>query len=205
LISLLIIIGFWLSRTDLGADARIWRALGDAAFMLLAITLIIGPLAKLFPMKFAKLISWRRETGIWTAIIAISHNVAVQSLWFQGNFMELLGYALVNGNYVHVNPGFGLANLLGLVAIIMMTLLLATSSNFAVNFLGNKAWKFLHMSAYTVFYLVSFHIIYHVFMQGSWQNNWFSILFIITALTVILLQTLAFLKMVRMEKKKELY
>ena len=92
--------------------------------------------------------------------------------------------------------------LLGFVALIMMTLLLVTSSNYAVNFLGNKAWKFLHMSAHTVFYLVSFHIIYHVFMEGPWQENLFSFIFIGLAVFVIVMQILAFVKVVKMDKKK---
>lgn len=193
---------FLLSRGAGTEASSIWKSLGDSAFVLLALTLLIGPLAKLWPLKFAKFIAWRREMGIWSAIIAISHNLAVQSLWFQGNVMELLGYALISGNYVHVNPGFGLANLLGFVAIIMMTLLLATSSNYAVNLLGNKAWKFLHLSAYTIFYLVSFHIIYHVFMQGAWQENLFSMIFIGLSVLVILMQIFAFVKVAKADKKK---
>ena len=39
---------FWPLRSEPSFDVRVWRALGDAAFSFLFITLAIGPLAKLW-------------------------------------------------------------------------------------------------------------------------------------------------------------
>jgi methionine sulfoxide reductase heme-binding subunit len=198
----IILFVFWLSRPELIGASRFWKAFGDGAFVLLAITLMIGPLAKLFPLKFAKFISWRRETGIWTALIAMMHNATIQTFLLNGNIMSILGYTLIGENYVHTDPGFGLANIIGIMALTMLLILLATSSNYAVNLLGNKGWKFLHMGAYTIFYLVFLHVAYFIFMRGSWTNNWFALPFVIISFTVVMLQTLAFIKVVRMDKKR---
>ncbi|MFT4309876.1 MAG: ferric reductase-like transmembrane domain-containing protein [Candidatus Woesearchaeota archaeon] len=202
IISFALIFFFWYSRQDIGAEPRIWKALGDAAFIMLAYTLIIGPLAKINPKRFAKLLGWRKETGIWSAIIALSHGIAIQSLWFQFDIMKLLGYTIRNDTYILADPGMGLANLLGITALFFMTLLLATSSNYAISLLGSKAWKFLHMSAYLIFYLVAFHASYYMIIQGAW-NNWFSVPFLIIALLVILLQATAFIITVKKEKQKQ--
>lgn len=40
---------FWASRPEWTPDMRLWRAVGDASIMLLAISLAIGPAGRLFP------------------------------------------------------------------------------------------------------------------------------------------------------------
>jgi methionine sulfoxide reductase heme-binding subunit len=199
MLSFIVITAFFLSRPEIGWNARIWKAMGDGAFILLAITLMIGPMAKLWPLKFARMISWRRETGIWAALIALAHAFLIQLLLFQGDMMRLLGYSFINNDYVLVDPGLGLSNIIGIVALFMMALLLATSSNYAINMMGNKAWKFLHMSAYTIFYLVAIHASYHLVLKGS--LDWFSVPFMVITATVIMLQGAAFVKVARMDRR----
>ena len=63
---------FWLSRPELSFDVRVWRDLGDTTFSFLFITLAISPLAKLWKPAI-RLVPWRRETGTWFALLALSH------------------------------------------------------------------------------------------------------------------------------------
>lgn len=164
---------FWLSRPELSFDVRLWRALGDTAFSFLFITLIIGPLAKLWKPA-VRLVSWRRETGIWFALLALSH------------FVRVSGYALSE-------PGIELPIFLGLVALFWALTLAATSSDRAVNFLGHSSWKWLHSMAYAVFYLATAHAMYFLFWRYP-EAKWFQYPFLGITLAVPALQISAFIK-----------
>ncbi len=163
----------FLSRNELPFDISIWRALGDTAFIFLFVTLAIGPLAKLWK-PVSRLVSWRRETGIWFALLALTH------------FIRVSDYALSE-------PGIELPRLLGLVALFWALVLAATSSDRAVNFLGPSAWKWLHGMAYVIFYLVAAHAMYFLYWRYS-ETNWFQYAYIGMAFAVPLLQIGAFVK-----------
>lgn len=164
---------FWLSRSELSFDVRLWRALGDTAFSFLFITLIIGPLAKLWKPA-VRLVPWRRETGIWFALLALSH------------FVRAGGYALSE-------PGIELPSFLGLTALFWALALAATSSDRAVNFLGRSSWKWLHSMAYVIFYLVAAHATYFLFWRYR-EVKWFQYPFLGIILAVPALQISAFIK-----------
>lgn len=165
--------GIFLSRSELPFDPGIWRALGDTAFIFLCATLAIGPLAKLWKPAL-RLVSWRRETGIWFALIALAH------------FIQVVDYALLE-------PGIELPRLLGFVALFWALVLAATSSDRAVNFLGPSAWKWLHGMAYVIFYLVAAHAMYFLFWRYP-ETNWFQYAYLGMVFAVPLLQIAAFVK-----------
>ncbi|OHA71269.1 MAG: hypothetical protein A3F15_01455 [Candidatus Wildermuthbacteria bacterium RIFCSPHIGHO2_12_FULL_40_12] len=179
-IAALLVYLFWLSRPSLDSDVRLWKALGNSAFVFLSATLIIGPLAKLWN-KTARLISWRRETGIWYAFLAISH------------FLSVRGYALSE-------PGIKLPVLAGLTALFFTIALLITSSDAALKFLGASSWKWIHYAAYIIFYLSAGHALYFLFLRYD-ERNWFRYPFLILALLVITLQFAAFFKTVARQRK----
>jgi sulfoxide reductase heme-binding subunit YedZ len=63
------------------APMHAWnRAFGDMSFLLLAITMALGPLARLWT-PVGRLQSWRRETGIWTVVLALAHTYIVLDGW----------------------------------------------------------------------------------------------------------------------------
>ncbi|OGC47420.1 MAG: hypothetical protein A3A94_03265 [Candidatus Portnoybacteria bacterium RIFCSPLOWO2_01_FULL_43_11] len=175
---------FWLSRPELSFEPRLWRALGDSAFTFLFITLAIGPLSKLWKPSLW-LLPWRRETGIWFALLALSHFLRVN-------------------DYAASVPEFQLPRLLGLIALFLTLLLAATSSDRAVNFLGISSWKWLHYSAYTIFYLTASHAAYFLFIRFP-GSNWFRYSFLAMALIVFILQLSAFVKIVVQQKTKSWY
>ncbi|MEX0918880.1 MAG: hypothetical protein WDZ85_02860 [Candidatus Paceibacterota bacterium] len=176
---------FYLSRPALPGDIALGRALGDVGFILLCLTLAVGPLSRLY-LPALRLVSWRRETGIWFFVLALGHA------------LRLFKFALAE-------PGLALSNMLGLTALILAFFLAATSSDWAVNFLGISSWKWLHQSAYTIFYLVSLHAAYFLFFRYPEATNWFRWPFLFLVVTVLSLQIAAFIKTVSQQKTKNWY
>ena len=199
-------LAFWLSRPDWVGEMRLWRAVGDASFLLLVLTLVIGPLVKLWPAA-SRVIPWRRETGIWYGLLASGHTFLVLNGWVRWDFMRFFGYEFVASldRYARLEPGFGLANAMGMAAVAGTLVLVATSSNVAVNLLGPSAWKWLQNGAYTVFYLVALHTMYFLFMHYTVSfhrpvpedANWFRYPFLALVAVVPILQAIAFIATVR--------
>ena len=196
---------FWLSRPQWDPEMRFWRAVGDASFMLLFFTLAIGPIVRHWPTA-GLLMPWRRETGIWYGLLAFGHTFLILKGWVRWDYMRFFGYEFVPqlGRYVRMEPGFGLSNLMGMTAVFLTLVLVATSSNWAVNLLGASAWKWLQYGSYTVFYLVVLHTLYFLFIHytASFHRrvpddpNWFRYPFLVLSLFIPLLQTSAFIRTV---------
>ncbi len=212
LIGVALTYGFWLSRPEWDPEMRFWRAVGDASLMLLYAALVIGPLARLWP-KAGRLLAYRRELGVWFGLLALAHTLLILNGWARWDVMRFLGYEFVPelGYLVRLEPGFGLSNLIGLAAVFLTLVLMATSTDWAVRTLGGGAWKFLQYSAYTVFYLVVLHTAYFLFLHYTQHfhrlappnPNWFRYPFIGLTLLVVLLQSSAFLKSVAQQRRKD--
>ncbi len=204
---------FWISRMNWSEEHRLWRASGDSSFVLLIITLAIGPLAKLWPVT-NRLLPWRREIGIWFGILALIHSIVTIDGWIRWDVMRFFGYEYIPqlARYARVEPGFGLANATGAAAMLISLVLVATSSNWALTLLGASAWKWLQYAAYTVFYLVALHALYYLFIhftesfhRGSAPPpDWFRYPSLVLVLLVLGLQSAAFLKTVARRKRMNL-
>lgn len=200
---------FWLTRPQWSAEMRLWRAVGDAGLILLFLALVLGPAARHWS-AVARLIPWRRELGIWFGVMALGHTILILAGWARWDVQRFLGYEFIPelNRYARIEPGFGLANLLGLVAVFWTLVLMATSSNWAIEALGGQAWKWLQYGAYIVFYLVVLHTAYFLFMHYTpsfhrntpTDQNWFRIPFLVLSLTVPGLQSSAFIKTVARQK-----
>lgn len=179
---------------------RLWKAVGDSAFVLLLLTLSLGPLARLV-RPAARLLKWRRQFGIWFALVAAVHGVLVVHGWARWSLRRFLGYEVVPqlGREVRLEPGFGLANLVGVVALTFALVLAATSSDWAMRRLGSPAWKWLHHSALFIFYLSLLHAGYFLFLHytASFHKripppDWFRMPFVVLGLSLLGLQLVAF-------------
>ena len=215
LASALLTLAFWRSRMEWTPDMRLWRAVGDAAFVLLAVALLLGPLAVLRP-KAGRLLVWRRHLGVASAITAAIHAYLVWDGWALWSLDRLFGYQDLSEaggpDRVLVDPGFGLANLVGIVALSWMLVIAATSSAWAMRRLGSRGWKYVQQFAYLVFYLAGLHSAYFLFMhyelglvnlvfrKGVPDPNWARPYFVLLVGTVLVLQLAAFAKTVRRRK-----
>ncbi len=203
LLSALLTYLFWLSRPEWVAEMRFWRAVGDASLILLYLTLVLGPVTKFLP-SVGILLPLRRELGIWFGISAIIHTIIIFDGWARWDLQLFMGYQFVPqlGRMVRLESGFGMANILGLVAVVLAIPLMVTSADWATRKLGPSSWKFLHFSAYTIFYLVALHTAYFLYIHYTMsfhrtvpsEANWFQLPFVGLTLMVIALQIGAFFK-----------
>ena len=201
----LLLLGFWASRPEWSPEMRLWKAVGDAAVVLLLVSLAIGPLARLW-RPAGRLVPWRRQLGIWAAVVALAHSLLVIDGWARWSIRRFLGFEFIPqlGREARLEPGFGLANLIGLVALAWLLVLLATSSDRALRSLGPAAWKWLHQGSYVVLYLVLLHTAYFLFLHYTLSfhkppapTNWFRWPLMLMGLGVVSLQFAAFWSTVR--------
>lgn len=201
---------FWQTRLSWVADMRFWKAAGDVGFVLLWTAVVIGPLATLWkPAR--KLLPWRRQLGIWFAIAASLHSLLILNGWARWSVSRFFGYEFIPQlqREARWEPGFGLANLLGLSALVVALMLAATSSDWAIRALRAPAWKFLHTGAYFVFYVGSLHALYFLFIHFTVSfhkqpppPDWFRFWFLGMVTTVAVLHVAAFVKTVVTSRSK---
>ena len=200
---------FWRSRMDWSPEMRLWRAFGDTAIVLLFAVLTLGPVAR-FSTAVGRLLPWRRQIGIWSAATAFVHSFLILNGWARWDVGRFLGFEFVPqlGREARMEPGFGLANLIGLVAVLWLLALAVTSTDRAVRRLGPGGWKWLHSGAYTVFYLSVLHSAYFLFLHYTLSfhrdpppPNWFRMPLLILGALVLTLQGAAFVATVRRRRR----
>jgi len=142
------------------------RASADASIVMLSMTMALGPLAKLWP-AWGRFLPFRRELGIHAVLLALVHTAIILVGWVEWDLARLVGLEFHPGlgHYVMVQHGFGLANLVGVLALAYGLILVATSNDRAVRFLGGPVWKFVQRGAYVLWALVVAHTAYFLFMH----------------------------------------
>ncbi|SRR6056297_191099 len=180
-------------------DIRWSTAFARVSFILLFITLIIGPFTKLrSPNSVSNPLKapwyWRSEFGIWFAITGLVHFYFAMSGRPGWDFSKALGGIIGGG-------GYGLANLLGLIALVWAIILAITSFGKVIRFLGIESWKWLHSFTYVLFYLIAGHVLYFQFFTDYGSGpDWFGYLELIMMIIVVVLQISAFVKTILKRK-----
>lgn len=207
LIAVLAVYVFWLTRFD-WSDMHRWnRAFGDASVVLVAAAMMIGPVARLWS-KFRVLIPWRRELGVWGVVLAIIHTAIILIGWVNWDFARLFGYEFHPqlDRYVMLQHGFGLANILGIAALVYGVLLALTSNNLSQRILGGAVWKFFQQATYVLWAFIVFHTFFFLFLhfqhfhQPVPKPNWIQWPFVSLVLAVMLLHGAAFCKTWRQDR-----
>lgn len=132
------------------------RATGALAMTLLTFILCIGPLARLTP-RFKPLLYNRRHLGVATFIIALVH-AALVTLWYHG-FSDLNPFVslLVSNPRYDSIAGFPFETL-GIIALIILFVMAATSHDFWNANLAPGLWKAIHMAVYPAYALLVAHV-----------------------------------------------
>ncbi len=132
------------------------RAFGTAAFVLLSLILMIGPLARLSP-RFKPLLYNRRHMGVTCFLLALVH-AALNLLWYHGfsELSPLVSLLISNPRYDAIR-GFPFESL-GLLALAILFVMAATSHDFWNANLGPGVWKTIHMLVYAAYALLIAHI-----------------------------------------------
>lgn len=198
------------SRAEWAAMHRWNRAVGDMSVILVAISLSIGPLSRLFP-GVRRAVPWRRELGIHGVLLAVIHTIIILAGWVQWDLVKLFGYQIHPqlGAYVMAQHGFGLANVIGIVALVYCAVLAGSSNDWSQRKLGAPVWKFLQQSSYVLWMLILMHTAYFLFMhfqdfhRQTPDPNWARWPFIGLIAIVTLLQLVAFVKTWRVRRSQD--
>jgi nitrite reductase/ring-hydroxylating ferredoxin subunit/DMSO/TMAO reductase YedYZ heme-binding membrane subunit len=138
-----------------GAVLRM-RAFGSCAFLMLSLVLAIGPLARL-DRRFLPLLYNRRHFGVLTALVALTHAVAVLDWYYAFSPTPPLE-ALLGSNTAYGRAlGFPF-EALGIFALVVLGALAATSHDFWLSFLTPPVWKTLHLLIYPAYAAVVGHV-----------------------------------------------
>lgn len=153
---------------------------GDVALVLLAVTLLIGPVQLLLRRRNPVNTYLRRDVGTWTAIWSVIHVVvSVQGLG--GGAFGWVGYFVVDGK--PLTNSFGWGNWTGLAATVIVVLLLVLSTDRYLRELKSKVWKDLQRLNYTLFALV----VVHALCYGALQRLTYpyTVLLFVTVIAVL--------------------
>jgi len=132
------------------------RALGTCSFILLNITIIIGPLARL-DRRFLPMLYNRRHLGVLTFLLALMHGLL--SIGFYHGFGVISpAVSLLTSNTQYRSLSAFPFEILGLIALVILFLMAATSHDFWLKNLSPRVWKWLHMLVYVAWALVVLHV-----------------------------------------------
>lgn len=154
----------WTDASAISDEILILRALGSCAFILLHIILCIGPLARLDPRWLPVLFN-RRHLGVMTFLVALTHGLI--AIGYYHGFGAINPFlSLLTSNTEFASLQAFPYQLLGVVALIILFLLAATSHDFWNKNLSAAVWKRLHMSVYGAYVLLIAHV-----ALGALQND----------------------------------
>ncbi|MFI4897457.1 MAG: ferric reductase-like transmembrane domain-containing protein [Phycisphaerales bacterium JB059] len=137
-------------------EILILRALALCAFTLLTLILCIGPLARL-DTRFNILLYNRRHLGVSMALLALAH-AALATLYY-GGFGERNPISAVLATNTTFNSISAFPfELPGLLALLILLAMAATSHDFWLKNLSPRWWKSLHMLVYVAYFLLLTHI-----------------------------------------------
>ena len=132
------------------------RGFGTAAIILLHIVLIIGPLCRISP-KFLPLLYNRRHLGVTTFLLGLTHATIVIFQFHTFGVLNPFVSILVNNTSFGSVPDFPF-QILGLIALIILFLMAASSHDFWLKNLTAPVWKTLHTLVYFAYALLIGHV-----------------------------------------------
>lgn len=137
-------------------ETLVIRGCGTCAALLLHVVLAIGPLCRL-DARFLPLLYNRRHLGVTTFLAALVHG-AFSLIQFHalGDVNPLVSVLVTSSDYISLTS-FPFQQL-GLVALVILFLMAATSHDFWLRSLSPPVWKTLHMLVYAAYALVVAHV-----------------------------------------------
>ena len=133
------------------------RATGSCAIFMLHLILAIGPLARLYPNRFAPLLYNRRHLGVTMFLVALVH-AALVYLWYGGFGVVDPLTAMLTMN-TRLDSWTGLPfEWFGMIALTILFFMAATSHDFWLKNLSPRWWKALHMGVYVAYASLVLHV-----------------------------------------------
>lgn len=138
------------------AETLLIRGLGTAALLLLHVILAIGPLCRL-DRRFLPLLYNRRHLGVAMFSLALAHGAFSLFQFHALGDRNPLESLLISNTRFGSLPNFPFQQL-GLMALVVLFLMAATSHDFWLHNLSAPVWKRLHMLVYAAYALVIAHV-----------------------------------------------
>ncbi len=173
----------WSGSNAIGDEVLLLRALGATAIVLLHLILCIGPLCRL-DRRFLPLLYNRRHLGVVMFLLALLHGVVAIGYYHGfGNVTPL--NSLLDGNTQYRSISAFPFETLGLISLIILFLMAATSHDFWLKSLSPAVWKSLHMLVYVAYVLLVMHV-----ALGTLQAERHPVLAMLLTLGVIVVSAL---------------
>ncbi|MEQ8357643.1 MAG: ferric reductase-like transmembrane domain-containing protein [Kiloniellaceae bacterium] len=178
------------------------------SLVMLSLAMAAGPAARLWSSA-RRWLPWRRELGVWGTLLAVIHTLIILDGWVQWELARLFGYEFhpLLDQYVMLQHGFGLANIVGIAALLYGIVLASSSNDRSQNLLGGAVWKFLQQSAYVFWALIVVHTAYFLYLhfqdfhRQTPDPNWLQMPFAVLVTLVAGLQAVAFWKTWRTKRR----
>ncbi len=198
---------FGMLRPDWSPMHRWNRAFGDASVVVIALVMLIGPMSRLW-RRWARLLPWRRELGVWGFLAGLTHAGFILFGWVRLEWPRLFGFEFHPGlgQYVMFDKGFGLGNVIGILALVYGLVLSLTSNDLSQRLMGMSVWKYLQQGAYILWALIVAHTAYFLFMhfldfhRQTPEPNVLRWPFVILVATVLAVQTAASVRTWRLQR-----
>jgi DMSO/TMAO reductase YedYZ heme-binding membrane subunit len=189
LIGAMALIGAYNALFPVPASTTFIRFFALSGFLLLCVSLMLGPLMILWPATFGQLIEPRRAIGIACFVFVSLHILLLLAARFGFDALATLA---------STNP------LITVPATIILFVLAVTSSDFAVKTLGPGLWKNVQRFNYLAFVLSFAHFILFsnglfIAVSGKMFVNIAEVALVILGVLTVLLQVAGFMA----RKKKE--
>jgi len=138
------------------AETLLIRAFGTCSFLLLHVILCIGPLCRL-DSRFLPLLYNRRHLGVTMFILALLHaGFATFQFHALGNVNPFVSVLSSNTRFDSLSE-FPF-ELFGVIALVILFLMAATSHDFWLANLTAPVWKTLHMCVYLAYFALILHV-----------------------------------------------
>ncbi len=157
------------------------RGFGTGALLMLHVILSIGPLCRLAP-RLLPLLYNRRHFGVAMFLMALAHGAfSLVQFHALGDLNPLVSVLVSNTRYDSLS-NFPFQPL-GLIALLILFLMAATSHDFWLANLTAPVWKRLHMLVYVAYGLIVAHVVLGVLQA---ETNRLLVMILGTGMVVVL-------------------
>ncbi len=140
-------------------EIQLLRATAITAFLLLHLVLIIGPMTRL-DKRWLPLLYNRRHLGVTLFLLALIHAVLAIIIYHGGADINPILSVLVTDSGSHM--GDFPFQVFGLIALLILFVMAATSHDFWLANLTAPIWKSLHMGVYFAYACLVIHVAFGV-------------------------------------------
>ena len=146
----------WPGPHAISDEILLIRAVGTCAIVMLHVVLCIGPLARL-DRRFLPLLYNRRHFGVTTFLVGLGHAVLVLG-FYHGFGVVSPPVSLLTSSMQYGSLAAFPFEMLGVVALLILFVMAATSHDFWLHNLSPGVWKALHMLVYVAYGCLVLHV-----------------------------------------------